>query len=72
MSLFYEASLRRTGNPVRAQINALRKVLGVLWSIWKNKVSYKPVLFYSPPKSRGIALALENPLDAAVDACGYG
>lgn len=61
VSLFYEASLRRTGNPVRARLNTQRKVLAVLWTIWKNNVDYQPALFYSPPKSAVIAQALANP-----------
>jgi transposase len=61
VSRFYEASLRRTGNPLHARLNTQRKVLAVLWTIWKNNVSYQPNLFYPPPTSAGIAQTVANP-----------
>ena len=61
VSRFYEASLRRTGNPLHAQLNTQRKVLVVLWTIWKNNVSYQPNLFSPPPTSAGIAQTMVNP-----------
>ena len=51
VSLFYDASLRRTGNTVRARLNTQRKILNVLWTIWKKEVTYNPKSFYSPPAS---------------------
>lgn len=45
VSLFYNASLHRTGNPLHARLNTQRKVLTVLWTIWKNNVTYNPKLF---------------------------
>ena len=47
---FYEASLRRTGSTVHARLNTQRKVLTVLWTIWRKDVAYNPTLFL-PPKS---------------------
>ena len=61
VSRFYEASPRRTGNPLYAQLNTQRKVLVVLWTIWKNNVSYQPNLFSPPPTSAGIAQTMVNP-----------
>ena len=51
VSLHYEASLRRTGDPIHARLNSQRKVLAILWTIWKNDIAYNPNLFYSPPAS---------------------
>ncbi len=51
VSLFYDASLRRTGDPVHARLNTQRKVLKVLWTIWKKDVAYNSKAFYSPPAS---------------------
>lgn len=61
VSRFYEASLRRTGNPLHARLNTQRKVLLVLWTIWKNDVSYQPNLFCPPPTSAGIAQTVASP-----------
>jgi transposase len=44
---FYEASLDRCGDPVKARLNTQRKILITLWSIWKNKNSYSPEKFFS-------------------------
>ena len=39
VSRFYEASLAHTGyNVTRARLNTQRKILAVLWSIWKRRV----------------------------------
>ena len=46
VSRFYEASLRRTGNNIRARLNTQRKVLTVLWTICD--ADYDPNLFHSP------------------------
>ena len=61
VSLFYQASLERTGDRVHARLNTQRKVLAVLWTIWKNDVDYNPKLLYSPPTSAGMTQAVENP-----------
>ena len=46
VSRFYEASLVHTEHHVvRARLNTQRKVLAVLWSIWKRNVAYKADLF---------------------------
>ena len=72
VSLFYEASLLRTDNPIHARLNTQRKILTVLWTIWKKDVDYNPTLFYSPPKSTAVAQTVETPLCLATDACGSG
>ena len=51
VSLFYDASLRRTGDPVHARLNTQRKILKALWTIWKKDVAYDSKRFYSPPAS---------------------
>ncbi len=51
VSLFYDASLLRTGDPVHARLNTQRKILKVLWTIWKKDVAYDSKRFYSPPVS---------------------
>lgn len=42
---FFQASLERTGNRVHARLNTQRKILNVLWTIWKNDLSYDPTKF---------------------------
>lgn len=61
VSLFYKASLKRTGDKVHARLNTQRKVLVVLWTIWKNDVAYNPKLMYSSPTSAVITQAAETP-----------
>lgn len=61
VTLFYKASLKRTGDKVHARLNTQRKVLAVLWTIWKNDVAYNPKLFYSSPTSAVITQAAETP-----------
>ena len=61
VSQFYEASLLRTNNSTHARLNTQRKVLAVLWTIWKNDVDYNPSLFYSPPVSATIAQTVAIP-----------
>ena len=61
VSRFYEASLRRTGNPLHARLNTQRKVLLVLWTIWKQNVSYQSNLFCPPPTSAATAQIMANP-----------
>lgn len=60
VSLFYEASLQRTGDKTHARLNTQRKVLAVLWTIWKNNVDYNPKRFYSPPKSAVTSQSVTN------------
>jgi len=42
---YYEASLQRTHNKVHARLNTQRKILCVLWTIWKRKEPYRPERF---------------------------
>lgn len=42
---FYEASLERTGSSTNARLNTQRKILAVLWTIWKKDRSYNPDRF---------------------------
>ena len=42
---FFELSLERTQNKTHARLNTQRKILAVLWSIWKRKVAYRADLF---------------------------
>lgn len=46
VSRFYQASLARTGDPVKARLNTQRKILISLWSLWKHKQSYCPQKFF--------------------------
>lgn len=42
---FYQASLKRTGNPTHARLNTQRKILKVLWTIWRKDIAYDPQRF---------------------------
>jgi transposase len=42
---FYKDSLRRTFNQKHARLNTQRKILEVMYSIWKKGVPYRPELF---------------------------
>jgi hypothetical protein len=42
---FYEASLQRTGNPTHARLNTQRKILKVLWTLWRKQRCYDPQRF---------------------------
>lgn len=44
---FYQASLARCGEPVKARLNTQRKILITLWSLWKHKRTYQPEKFFS-------------------------
>lgn len=44
---FYQASLARCGDPVKARLNTQRKILITLWSLWKHKRTYQPEKFFS-------------------------
>lgn len=42
---YYEQSLQRTHNKVHARLNTQRKILCVLWTIWKRKEPYRAERF---------------------------
>ncbi len=42
---FYEDSLERSNTPIGARLNTQRKILKVLWTIWRKQVCYNPDLF---------------------------
>lgn len=42
---FYEASLANSNTPTNARLNTQRKILKVLWTIWRKQVCYNPDLF---------------------------
>lgn len=52
---FYDESLARTGDPVKARLNTQRKIIAVLYSIWKRRVAYRPELFCKVSPSRRAA-----------------
>jgi len=37
----YEASLARTGNPTHARLSTQRKILTILWTLWKKGATYQ-------------------------------
>lgn len=41
---YYERSLQRT-TPTKARLNTQRKIIHVLWTIWRKQKQYKPELF---------------------------
>ena len=43
---FFEASLDRTNNRTHARLNTQRKILAVLWTIWRKQTAYDPNLFF--------------------------
>lgn len=45
VSRFYQASRQRSKNDTNARLNTQRKILTTLWSIWKNKQTYRPAKF---------------------------
>jgi hypothetical protein len=45
VSRFYEKSLIKSNTPTNARLNTQRKVLKVLWTIWRKQVRYNPDLF---------------------------
>ena len=48
VSRFYEASLTNTNHDTtHARLNTQRKILAVLWTIWRKNVAYNPDRFYS-------------------------
>ncbi|MFC1811882.1 hypothetical protein ACFL03_04265 [Thermodesulfobacteriota bacterium] len=42
---FYLDSLQRTHNRKHARLNTQRKILAVIYSIWKKGAAYQPELF---------------------------
>jgi len=42
---FYQQSLQRTHNRKHARLNTQRKILAVMYTIWKKGVAYRPELF---------------------------
>jgi transposase len=47
VSRFYRDSLERTGKETNARLNTQRKILTVLWSLWKHNRTYQPAKFYA-------------------------
>ncbi len=47
VSRFYQASLKRSANATNARLNTQRKILTILWSLWKHKRTYRPGKFYA-------------------------
>jgi transposase len=52
---FYLASLQRTYNRKHARLNTQRKILAVMYSIWKKGAAYKPELFIRIHLNRAFA-----------------
>jgi transposase len=48
---FYSDSLRRTFSRVHARLNTQRKILAVMYGIWKRGEAYRPQLFLDPLQS---------------------
>lgn len=45
---FYHQSLKRTHNKIHARLNTQRKILKVLWTIWRKGRAYEPERFAVP------------------------
>ena len=45
---FYRQSLQRTLNRKHARLNTQRKIITVMYSIWKKGSAYRPELFLDP------------------------
>ncbi len=43
---FYHASLARTGSVRHARLNTQRKIIEVMWTIWRKNRTYDPELFF--------------------------
>jgi transposase len=50
VSRFYSESFRRTSNRVHARLNTQRKILAVMYGMWKTGEAYRPQLFLDSPK----------------------
>ena len=48
---FYSNSLRRTLNRVHARLNTQRKIIAVMYGMWKTGEAYRPQLFLDSPQS---------------------
>ena len=48
---FFSNSLRRTSSRVHARLNTQRKIIAVMYGMWKRGESYKPKLFLDPSES---------------------
>ena len=59
VSRFYEDSLARTnGDTAHARLNTQRKILTVMWAIWRDNEAYNPELFYpSTPTAAAVCQA---------------
>lgn len=42
---FYQKSLANSNTPTNARLNTQRKILKVLWTLWRKQVRYNPTLF---------------------------
>ena len=47
---FYSRSLRQTSDHVHARLNTQRKILAVMYGMWKRADTYRPELFLDSPK----------------------
>jgi hypothetical protein len=43
---FYQASLKRTGSVRHARLNTQRKIIQVMWTIWRKNINYEPEMFF--------------------------
>jgi transposase len=50
VSRFYSRSLRRTHSHVHARLNTQRKILAVMYGMWKRGEAYRPQLFLDSPQ----------------------
>ena len=59
VSRFYEDSLARTsGDTAHAKLNTQRKILIVMWAIWRNNKAYNPEIVYpSTPTAAAVRQA---------------
>jgi transposase len=48
---FYSNSVRRTFNRVHARLNTQRKIIAVMYGMWKTGEAYRPQLFLDSPQS---------------------
>ena len=56
---FYAQSLERTGDKRHARLNTQRKILEVLWTLWRRGEAYDAQRF-SPPQPQGIPRQTDN------------
>jgi hypothetical protein len=48
---FYLSSLKRTYNRVHARLNTQRKIIAVMYGMWKRGEAYRPQLFLDSSQS---------------------